>query len=956
MNAHSQWLFDLDTAPGTHSIDGLMRVEGFSAAHLAPEEVAIMEKAKMYGAHAVFFEASRNGRPSAPQAFVFISDGPADDTEFGKLHRRLWSWGGVPLIYRKTAGLVQLFRCAHKADFISPGGQIICNPVKTLKLTAAISATEHPAHEEPWWDASSLRNGTIWDNPDVSRAMLSASKAAHKRLVEAVEGLYRELNKHNILKEHLRRRLLILSLLIAYLEQRGAFPQDYFRRFAPDTTRFFEVLKDGKALVALLKDLEGRFNGKVFALPKADQALLADSNAGLRRFSNLVEAHEDESGQLNFWQIYSFRDLPVELISHIYQLFVSDSDTAIYTPIFLARMMLEEALSWERLDALETRKEIILDPSCGSGIFLVEAYKRLILHWRSRHEWKRPSVKDLKRLLHRVHGIDIEEGAVELAAFSLCLALCDALEPEEIRASIRLFPPLAGNTIHHGSFFKIKERRAIKEPIGIIVGNPPFESSLTTPGAQNSYDRYNAEHGALPDKQVGYLFLHEAMDLLASGGLLCMLQQYNFLYNQKSLEFRRHFIDLWDVRQLLDLTSVRGLFRGAADTKVIVVVALRSPPDPTRRILHAVFRRTGRVDSEQGFDIDYYDLHQIPRDLALRNDRIWRANMLGGGRVLTFLDRLNTLRTLQDYAEQRHWDFGEGFIEGRRLVSRAADHIIGKRHLPSNALTEEGIDASRIVARFPRKPIEGPRTRRRFTAPMLLIREQMDLPHVVWGDGYMTFKNKIVGFAAPSSDQKRLAAIDRWLSNHSTALRAYAAGISLRLFTQKGTTLSAADILGLPYPEDGSLDLSENEHIIADDIVRYQRDLVRLGEDAAAMKQANRTALSAFTEVFVNHINGVFRGNPLRPLKEQSWPGLICQPFVMGDGKLDWDGSDELQDKLDTLLRQKHGTALQVTRIARIYEGRFIFLLKPNRLRYWLRSIALRDADEMLADLRNQGI
>ena len=46
---------------------------------------------------------------------------------------------------------------------------------------------------------------------------------------------------------------------------------------------------------------------------------------------------------------------------------------------------------------------------------------------------------------------------------------------------------------------------------------------------------------------------------------------------------------------------------------------------------------------------------------------------------------------------------------------------------------------------------------------------------------------------------------------------------------------------------------------------------------------------------------------------------------------------------------------LDVTRVARIHDGSWIFLLKPDRLRYWLRSIALRDADEVLADLRDQG-
>ena len=58
---------------------------------------------------------------------------------------------------------------------------------------------------------------------------------------------------------------------------------------------------------------------------------------------------------------------------------------------------------------------------------------------------------------------------------------------------------------------------------------------------------------------------------------------------------------------------------------------------------------------------------------------------------------------------------------------------------------------------------------------------------------------------------------------------------------------------------------------------------------------------------------------------------------------------------LDKLLHEQRGTTLYVTRIARIYDGNFVFLLKPDRLRYWLRSVALRDADETLSDLRAQG-
>lgn len=907
-----------------------------------------MEKAAFYNAHSVFFESGRNGRPPVAQAFIYLSEGHVDDAAFAELHKRLWSWGGVPLLYRRTAGLVQLFRCAHKPDFVSQEGAIICKPVKTLKIATDISASE------AWWDASRIRNGTLWDDPEVCDAMLSAGKAAHKGLIDAVRRLNDDLNEEGILKKHLRRRLLILSLLIAYLEERGVLLPDYFSQFLAGATRFFQVLANGEALVDLLAALEERFNGHVFIIDDADSESLRNSNQ-LKRFAKLVEGREDPTGQLTLWQLYSFKDLPVELISHIYQIFVKENQSSVYTPPFLVRLMLEEALSWERLDRLQKCDEIILDPSCGSGVFLVEAYKRLALHWRSRHNWERPDITVLLGLLTKVYGIDLEPGAIELAAFSLCLALCDALEPEEIRTSIKLFPPLAGKTLHQSCFFDAKEIGLVKDHIGVVVGNPPFESALTTPGAKKSYQNYEKNFGSLPDKQLAYLFLHEAMGMVAEGGVLSMLQNYGFLYNQKSLDFRRNFLSQWDVREVLDFISVRGLFqKGGADTKVIVVVAVSAPPAADGKILHATFRRGGRTDAEQGFDIDYYDMHWLPRHLALTNDRVWRSDLLGGGRVLGFVDRLHAMRTAGEYAMAQGWDCGEGFIEGKSGKLHESAHLTGKKLIPSEAILDSGIDRSEI-ATVEAKLFKTDYTKSRFTPPMILMREQMDLAHDIWTDHYLTYKNKVVGFCAGEDQLSHLAELHRWFTDNRRVLQAYVAAISLRLFTQKATTLSEWDILALPYPEDGTIDLSGNEQLIVDDIVEYQRDFVRLGEHSSVMKERGHDALSPFSSVFTSQINAVYRKNPLQPLRPQSWPGVICQPFVFGKGQVDWDGADELKGKLNTLLHKKHGTTLHVTRIARIYDGNFIFLLKPDRLRYWLRSIALRDADETLADLRAQG-
>lgn len=940
------WIEQLDM--NDVQIDGLVRIGGYKPEGRPPEEVVAMEKAASYGAYAVFFEAGSRGRPGAPQAFIFLGDGPADDPTFAELHKRIWSWGGVPLLYRRIPGMVQLFRCAHKADFVSNSGDLVCNPVKTLDLASRISA------REAWWDSERLRNSTLWDDPTACKLLLSSSKSAHRRLVDAVGDLHGRLKKSGLLNARLRRRLLILSLLIAYLEERGALPADFFGLFREGATRFFHVLADGQALVQLLRALETRFNGHVFRIEDSDRLAL-ESSAELQGFSTLIEAREEVDGQLNLWTLYSFRDLPVELISHIYQLFVSDTDSSVYTPPSLVRLMLDEALSWQRLDRLTDQGELILDPACGSGIFLVEAYKRLVLHWRSRNGWARPSVDVLRALMERLRGIDIERGAIELAAFSLCLALCDALEPEDIRASVQLFPRLTDRTLIESCFFEARELGRINGPIGVVVGNPPFESALKTEGAQRSYARFTEALGAGADKQVAYLFLHEAMELLAPGGVLSMLQQYNLIYNASAAPVRTAFFTRWDVREILDFVSIRGLFsKGGADTKIVAVIAEANEVPESRRILHAVFRRAGRADAEQGFDIDYYDLHWLPRSEVLIDPgpEIWRSGLLGGARTYGLVRRLKRYRTLKQHAAERGWNVCEGFVEGQKGVSQPADHLIGRPLLPSAALTLDGIDRNRITV-VPDKPIERPRSAKLFTPPMLLVREHEDLQHAVWSTSYLTFKNQIVGFA--QAERGDLDEVARWLKMESVPLRAYAAGISTKLFTQKATNIAGADVLALPFPENGDLELSDNERIIAEDIVFQYRDFIRKGSESRLLREDAGPALEGFARLFCKQIGAVYQDKPLVALPPRRWPGIVCHPFVFGNGTIDWEGEEALHGKIDALLREQKGTSVSVTRIARIYDGRFIFLLKPDRLRYWLRSVALRDSDDVLADLRAQG-
>lgn len=939
----SIWLDWLSPDFNGVGVDGLVPVNGYDRNSMRPEEVAIMEKAAHYGAHFVFFEARRNDRSSMAQAFVYVSDGYTND-EFADLHRKLWNWGGVPLVYRKVLGKVDLFRCVHEPEFFK-SGQLHYKPHKSLELLVEIT------EELSFWDASRLRNGTLWDDPKICRDLLDAKKSAHRGLVKAVKGLNAKLTNSGLLNANLRRRLLILTLLVEYLEEREVLKPDWFAGALAGATRFFDILKNGSALVNLFDKLKDWFNGDVFNLePEEQEAIRASSE--LEAFATLVEGFEEPTGQLNFWRLYSFDDLPVELISEIYQLFVEDEKTAVYTPPALVRLILEEVLDKDRMKRLLDRKEVILDPACGSGVFLVEAYKRLILHWRSENHWMAPPPAKLKELAKFVHGVDVEPSAIELTNFSLCLAMCDALKPRDIEDSVQLFPPLKDKSLHKSCFFEAKAQGIVPSNVGVVVGNPPFESRLKTRGAIETAQSIKKSFCPLPDKQVAYLFLQQAMEMLTEGGLLGMIQQSGFLYNEKASAFRKQFFERWNVREVLDFVSIRGMFD--KDTKIIVLVAEASEITPNAMILHAVFRRYGRADAEQYFEVDYYDMHWLPNTLDWSDWRVWRAGLFGGSRFAGLISRLASFPTLANYAKGRGWKYGQGFIRGNRAHNKSLDHLWGLPLLPPELLTENGIPSD-LDLTVPEISISDPKSEEFFKAPLFLVRKHLNLDHDHWNRGYLTFGDEIVGFSGNLEDSTEISEISDWFSENIDCLRAYAAGTSIRLYNKKATALGTGDILNLPLPTDRNFRLNSNERIVAEDAVDHYSEIVRFADDSKSFNESGLSILPAFNETFISPINGIYSESPLIAHPAKTWPGVICQPYSFGPASLEWENAGDQRDYLDSVLKERRDSSLSVTRIARVYDGNMLYLIKPDRLRFWLRSIALRDADEVLADLRAQG-
>ena len=472
------------------------------------EKAAIIDAELFNRIDFVYFRRFSDGRSSQVAAYVVDnSDEELDEEALAKLHMQAWLQGKAPLLYVAWPSRVDVLTCAREPDFWNEQTQSCrYNPAKKLNILKTAGEISREIQKFSAWR---LANGTFWEDPDNAK-LARHDKAAHQSLIQAVVEADKDLDGSN---NPVLRRLLLLMVLVKYLEDREVFPNDgWFGRFHKGARNFFDVLKGGTPdeVSRLLKFLEVKFNGDVFDLSRLPPRRLTKTN--LKTFAILVEARTLER-QRYLWDQFSFRHLPVEIISHLYQRFVEDGHGAVYTPPFLAALLLDHAMPYDKL----TGDERILDPACGSGVFLVGAFRRLVNVWRSRNSWKRPNVEKLKKILRQsIYGIDLDSSAIDLAAFSLSLAICDALKPVDIWEKLK-FDYLRESNLFEADFFRmlfdarLKKPTILKEHFDIVIGNPPFESDVTEAGDKidQAAKRMQRIRGQLPDKQVAYLFLEQ---------------------------------------------------------------------------------------------------------------------------------------------------------------------------------------------------------------------------------------------------------------------------------------------------------------------------------------------------------------------------------------------------------------------------------------------------------------
>jgi len=191
------------------------------------------------------------------------------------------------------------------------------------------------------------------------------------------------------------------------------------QRVGPELARHFDDAADRYGVNGLRVAASGRGQGRnPFAA--APEALLRDF---------LLHLYSDADG-------HELATLPPDTLGHLYERSLAKEGArgsrkvhgAFYTPTYLVDYVVERTLG-RVLDGsarnAPTRVRV-LDPACGSGAFLLGAYRRLLAwHFGGQGDERQPSAADRAAILENgIFGVDVDAAAVEVAKLSLLLVCC----------------------------------------------------------------------------------------------------------------------------------------------------------------------------------------------------------------------------------------------------------------------------------------------------------------------------------------------------------------------------------------------------------------------------------------------------------------------------------------------------------------------------------------------------
>jgi type I restriction-modification system DNA methylase subunit len=867
--------------------------------------------------------------------------------------RRLWNFGRVPVLIVTTPDEVSALSCV----------------VGPRKPGTPVLRSARP--EESVLDV--LGDFTRYSVETGKTARTFRDQFARRHRVDSVllENLRRlrdRLTSQGVSADAVAE-LIGRSIFIRYMEDRHILSTSHVQELANHAS-YIETLRSGaSAVTRLYRALSNRFNGDVFSsaltaeLPANVLALLADFFAG----SDL------DSGQGRLWP-YDFSIVPTELISSIYEQLLAETqraDAAYYTPKALVDLVLDEVLPWDG-GAGPVR---MLDPACGSGIFLAEAFERLA-HRLVADDGGEASYQNLTALLtSSIHGVDKSLPAIRVAAFSLYLRLLEHVDPPTIWNDVRL-PNLVGTNLVHADYFA--DHLLSRSEFEVIVGNPPWQSSLT-----DDAERYVRNRDLeIPDQQIAHAFLWRVREQTVDGGAIGLVLPAKLLHNRsrQAVRARAKIFSEIAVDTVVDLSPLRKSLFGAGSSPACVLIANIRDREGGR-LLHVVPTRNPLSTAVDAFIIDQDRVQRVDIGRLVSDTYIWKTLLWGRAADIQLVSRLRRdFDSVDELRRKKQWAASAGFqVSGGD--QNDAREIAELPYLPTSSVEAlhlsslpEGIVGISTMHR--------PRDPRIYRSPHLVMRKGFDdYPTSAYVEFDAAFTDGLFGIAGPPGDEDELRAVATILNSDlarywffmtssswgvereqihlneylSLPLPVLEAGISKRLAKLGAPAGQGAPnggvLVGLNEAVFDAYALTARERQLIRDSLAVTVNEYRFGPESVAFDSPTGEDMELYSGELARQLadSSSVRWTVITTERKDGYTAVQCTPADASDdaGRSSTLVISDLIGHAESEARQWKSPASILHPAVTILLGLSVYIVKPDERRCWRPSDGVADASRV---------
>lgn len=778
------------------------------------------------------------GTPVVPVVYVCEAE---SDEKANEIHKLVWNQDVAPFVLVTTPKSIRLysgFSNGHSRGSAADSARGLLNTFNAISEIIDLRA-------------ESIDTGAVWRSNWAK--LVRPDERVDRKLLANLSELSQWLQRHGGLRPDVAHALIGKYVYLHYLRDRGILSDRKLEKWSIPRATIFGRDATQRGFRRVTDKLDEWLNGRVF--PVEDRDVITDLHLG-RVAATFAgdQPHGDGRWQQHLdFQAYDFSYIPIETLSVVYEQFLHEpreggrskgrDASAYYTPIPVVNFMLAEMDDRRPLQ----RGMRVLDPSCGSGAFLVQCYRRLIERIFPA-TGKPPRPVELRGILtEHIFGVDRDADACSVTEMSLVLTLLDYVDPPDLEDSRNFkLPSLRDKNIFCADFFDstIQNGDGLPGTFHWIVGNPPWRKLPTAgflPGDRPSHNWLGKHIESHPTggRQVAEAFAWRVLDYAEPKGMIALLLPAMVLFESHSRRFREAFFHRAKVASIANFSNLRFfLFRGRAISPAAAF--FYSPGEPTRKpdsdeYVSAYSPMLANQEPIWALDRQY---KAIPQGLLLNASEIravrmgniasgqglaWKIAAWGSHLDQLLLERLarrfpllsvlktKKLITVAQGAELRSQPVDRG-VERTAYCPQVADKFV----LEDNALEEK-----RPLFFFPGdalNPNQKHHLRIRGGEAGLTINEP---PHIVvnaarsfavYTDQYLIVSPRQIGITSPEGDCTFLKALSLYLSSDFVYYHQFLT--SSEFGVERGVaTLKALKQLPVPILSLGGAALDRWEHL-----------------------------------------------------------------------------------------------------------------------------------------------